>query len=330
MMRRAPILILLCVTAACGRNAPAPAAATPALPAASTGASAAQVDSIWAAAERAFRSGKWDDALFELERFVLEAQPGDSRLVQARFHIGESHFGKGDQLQAARELRKVSDETPSHPLAPDALLRVGDAYADLWRRPELDPSYGQTALITYQELVSRYPGTPAAARAQARIADLNDQFAAKQYKSAVYYFRLKAYDSAILYLRDLVATYPRAAAAPDALTKLIEAYRILGYAEDVRETCDYLRRFHPAAAGSEDARKNCPAAVATDSVTTPAAPAPANVPPALPAPGDSLRAPADSVPVTPVPADSVTVRPVPADSMPVAPAPADTAAPRGG
>ena len=291
MMRRCSILMLVCTAAACGQNAPPSASATPALPAVATGRTPAQVDSIWATAERAFRSGKWDDALTELDRFVLETQPGDPRLIQARFYMGESHFGKGDQLQAARELRRVSDETPSHPLAPDALLRVGDAYADLWRRPELDPSYGQTAQTTYQELVSRYPGTPAATQAQARIADLNDQFAVKQYKSAVYYFRLKAYDSAILYLRDLVATYPRAAAAPDALVKLIEAYRTLGYAEDVRETCDYLRRFHPAAAGREDARKSCPAAVATDSVAP--APAPADSIPPLPSP-----VPADSTPPT--------------------------------
>ena len=290
MMRGPTILILLCSAAACGQNAPPSASATPALPAVATGRTPAQVDSIWAASEQAFRHGKWDDALTEIERFVLEAQPGDSRLVQARFYIGEAHFGKGDQLQAARELRRVSDETPSHPLAPEALLRVGDAYADLWRRPELDPSYGQTALTTYQELVSRYPGTPAAARAQARIAELNDQFAVKQYKSAVYYFRLKAYDSAILYLRDLVATYPRAAAAPDALAKLAEAYRILGYAEDVRETCDYLRRFHPAAAGRDDVRNSCPAVVATDSI---APPPPADSTRTLPPP-----APADSVPPT--------------------------------
>ena len=134
---------------------------------------------------------------------------------------------------------------PNDPLAAEALLRVGDAYADLWRRPELDPSYGQTALATYQELLNRYPGTTAAKRAQARIDDLQEHFAYKEYKAALYYFRLKAYDSAILYLKDLVATYPRSAIAPDALIQLVQAYRTLGYKEDVQETCGYIRRFHP-------------------------------------------------------------------------------------
>ena len=122
---------------------------------------------------------------------------------------------------------------------------MGDVYAELWRRPELDPSYGQTALATYQELLNRYSGSPAAARAQTRIEDLQERFAYKEYRAALYYFKLQAYDSAILYLKDVVATSPRAAVAPDALLKLVEAYRRLGYQEDVRETCGYLRRFHP-------------------------------------------------------------------------------------
>ena len=113
--------------------------------------------------------------------------------------------------------------------------------------PELDPSYGQTALATYQELLNRYANTSAAARAQKRIDDLQERFAYKEYRAALYYLKLKAYDSAVLYLKDVVATYPRASIAPDALLKLVEAYRRLGYQEDVKETCGYLRRFHPRA-----------------------------------------------------------------------------------
>ena len=127
---------------------------------------------------------------------------------------------------------------------------MGDVYAELWRRPELDPTYGQTALATYQELLNRYPDSDAAKRAQLRITELNERFAYKTYKAAMFYFRLKAYDSAILYLKDLIATYPKAAVVPDALVKLVQAYKTLGYREDVQETCGYIRRFHPKAPGA--------------------------------------------------------------------------------
>jgi outer membrane protein assembly factor BamD len=243
----------LSLLAACGghrspQSAPAPVA--------DVAASPATIDSLWRRAEWAVHHGKWGDAEKLLNRAVLEFAPGDRRVAQAHFYLGEALFAQGRQLEAAREFRKASDETPNDPLAPEALLRLGDVYADLWRRPELDPTYGQTALSTYQELLNRYPGSGAGKRAELRIAELNERFAYKSYKAAVFYFRLKAYDSAILYLKDLVATYPRAAVVPDALIKLVQAYKALGYREDVQETCGYIQRFHPRA---PKVREVCPA-----------------------------------------------------------------------
>jgi outer membrane protein assembly factor BamD len=213
-------------------------------------ASSGQIDTLWAQARAAVRRGKWGDAVKHLDRLLLEFPPGDPRVPQAHMFVGEAQFAMGSHLQAAREFRKVSDDTPNDPLAPEALLRVGDVYADLWRRPELDPTYGQTALSTYQELLNRYPGSSAAQRAQLRINELNERFAAKAYKAAMYYYRLKAYDSAVLYLKDLVATYPKAVVVPEALVRLVQAYKALGYREDVQETCGYIRRYHPNAARS--------------------------------------------------------------------------------
>lgn len=240
---RIAALLALLVTSACGGGAPAAA------PVPVTGVSRAAVDSLWLRAMAEYRRGRWSKALTLFERLTLEVPSGDTLAIASRFRMAESHFGMRNQLEAAREFRKVSDETPTSSLAPLALLRAGDAYADLWTRPELDPTYGQTALATYQELLNRYPDSPVAARARQRIVRLEDRFAEKQFKSANYYFRLKAYDSAILYLKDIAATYPRATVTPAALLKLVAAYRALGYAEDLQETCAHLRRFHPTTPG---------------------------------------------------------------------------------
>ena len=247
--------VLLVGLGACGGAKTAPRATPTPVSRLSESATPGELDSLWAQAQAAVRRGKWSDALKHLDRVLLELPPGDSRTAQAHLFEGEAQWALGSQLQAAREFRKASDDTPNDPLAPEALLRVGDVYADLWRKPELDPSYGQTALATYQELLNRYPGGSAAKRAQARIDDLQERFAYKEYKAALYYMRLKAYDSAILYFKDVVATYPRSAVAPDALIRLVQAYRTLGYKEDVKETCGYIKRFHASAPG---AAKACP------------------------------------------------------------------------
>jgi outer membrane protein assembly factor BamD len=244
-MRRSFSLWTLLLLVGCGggrgggNSAPAPVSAT--------GASAATIDSLWHQAEQAVHHGKWGDAQKLLDRVNLEFSPGDPRVGRAHYYLGEALFAQNRQLEAAREFRRASDETPNDPIAPEALLRLGDVYADLWRRPELDPTYGQTALSTYQELMNRYPGSSAAKRGQLRIAELNERFATKEFKAGMFYYRLKAYDSAILYLKDVVATYPKAAIVPEALVKLVQAYKALGYREDVQETCGYIRRFHPRA-----------------------------------------------------------------------------------
>lgn len=242
-------LPLLLLSGACSSATGRGAVTTPA--GGSDALNTTQLDSLWSQANAAYRAGKWRKAIEEVERFNLEAPRDDARRVEAHYLLGEAHLAGHQRLEAAREFRRVSDETPTHKLAPEALLHVGDAYAELWRRPELDPTYGQTALSTYQELVNRYPDSDAATQAKARIDDLNDKFALKEYKAARYYLRFKAWDSAVIYLRDVLATYPRAQVAPQALVDLIATYRTLGYVEDAEQTCGYLRRFHPGAAGTD-------------------------------------------------------------------------------
>lgn len=230
--------------AACGKSAPNTAAAP-----LTTAVSQEDLLALWKRAGQQYAHGKWAKAATLYERVTLEVPPGDTLALMARFRLAECYFGQKSQLQAAREFRKVSDDAPTSRLAPEALLRAGDAYADLWRRPELDPTYGQTALATYQELLSRYPDAPAAARARLRISELEEMFARKDFKTATYYYRLKAYDSAILYLKDIAASYPRASVTPQVLLTLVHAYKKVNYAEDVAETCGYIRRYHPATPG---------------------------------------------------------------------------------
>lgn len=219
-----------------------------------------QLDSIWSRAMAVYADRKWSKAATLLERLQLELPTGDRRIILSRFYLAETRVGEHSNLQAVREFRRVSDEFPTDSMAPIALLRAGDSYALLWRRSELDPTYGQTAIATYQELIARYPASSAAKAAQEKVAALDDRFAIKTYYAALFYLKFKAYDSAILYLKDLLATWPRASVAPEALTKLIQTYQSLGYAEDVRETCGILRKRFPTASHVDT---TCPLTTAT-------------------------------------------------------------------
>ena len=243
------LAVFALATAACGPVVNSRGGVTQPAPVQLASASAAQVDSLWQRADDLFRHGKWGDAQTALERLNLEFAPGDPRIARSRFELAECYLQGKSHLQAVREFRRVSDDQPDDALAPEARLRAGDAYAELWRRPELDPTYAQTAIQTYRELQTRYPGTAAARRSVGRIRALQDLLAFKQYQSGMYYVKYKAYDSAIIYFKDLAATYPQAPITPTALLQLVDIYKLLGYQEDVNDTCGYLGRTAPTAPG---------------------------------------------------------------------------------
>ena len=196
-----------------------------------------------------FRRGHFARALVEFRRLQFELSPGDPLTAEARFYVAECSFQMGDLATAALAFQKVAEEFPNSEYAAIALLRDGDANRRLWRRPDVDATAGQTALATYQELLGRYPGTDAAARAQMRIRQLNEWFSEKSYKTGMFYLRRRAYDSAIIYFKEIVASYPDTRLVPDALLRLVDTYKAIGYAEERKETCANLRRYYPQASG---------------------------------------------------------------------------------
>ncbi len=200
---------------------------------------------LFDAAMRQFRAGNFTRAQAGFQALTFNLPSRDTLLVQVRFYMAECQFGNRDFVTAAREFRRTADDFPGSPLAPQALLRAGDAFAALWRRAELDPSNGQTALATYQELAGRYPDAPATRIASVRVRQLQEQFAQKDYQTAMFYFRRSAYESSILYLRQLIQQYPSTSVVPEAFVRLVRAYRAIGYGEEQQETCAHLRQYYP-------------------------------------------------------------------------------------
>ena len=210
--------------------------------------------SQYAEALRAFRAGHFRKSQELLNRMLFDLPARDTLMPKVRFHLGESFFGMSDYIQAAREFRRVADDFPQDALAPFGLLRSADSYAGLWRRSELDPTHGETAVAGYQELAGRYPDSEAARLATIRMHAIQEQFAHKDYQNGLFYFRRGAYDSAILYFRSLIATYPSSPLVPEAFVRLVQAYRAIGYAEEREETCTHLREHYGS---RQDVREVC-------------------------------------------------------------------------
>src|SRR2546430_17193451 len=72
----------------------------------------------------------------------------------------------------------------------------------------------------------------------------------------MFYFRRRAYDPGIIYFKDVIANYSESRWTVPALLRLVDSYRVIGYADERRETCAHLRRFYSTASGVSE---RCPA-----------------------------------------------------------------------
>ena len=204
---------------------------------------------------RAFRRGDFEQAQVLWRAAQFELSPTQAEMAEVRYYMAECDFQIGDLEAAGLEFQKVVEEFPKSEYAPLALLRAGDANLRAWRQPELDPTPGQTALAAYQEVVARYPGTSAADRAQVHLKQLTTWFARKDLEIGQFYYRRHAYDSAIMYFKEVIANHQGTPQVVEALFWLVESYGAIGYNDERRETCETLRQFYPNATGLD---QRCP------------------------------------------------------------------------
>lgn len=194
-----------------------------------------------------YRKGKYGDAAQAFERLTLDLPSRDTLLGRSHWYLGMSRREREEHLLAAQAFIRLSETVPDDTLADDALMMSGRSYKALWKRASLDPQYGLLAQTQFRLLIGVYPTSTLVDSAAAELKALDEQFAAKDYETGMHYVRRKAYDSAILYFKDVVKNFPESDKARQAMLRMVEVYRlpVLNYQTDANEVCDALRAAYP-------------------------------------------------------------------------------------
>jgi outer membrane protein assembly factor BamD len=217
-------------------------------------------DKLYQVAMAEYKAGRFDNAAKAFEKLTLDLPARDPRLPLAFYYLAQSQEKNGENLLGAGTYNRLIDAFPQDTLVDDALFLSGQAYEREWRHPELDATYGRSAITAYESLLASYPDSPFAKRAQDRLTRLDEWLAEKDYNTAYLYLKRKAYDSAILYLKDVIRQHPNAKKTRDAHLRLLEAYRAIKYTEDARDLCDAMRKAYPT---DRDVREACGPAPST-------------------------------------------------------------------
>jgi outer membrane protein assembly factor BamD len=202
-------------------------------------------ESLFQAAREQYQRRKWDNAVAAFEKLTLDLPARDTLLPLAQFYLAQSHAHRREFLLAAQAFNRLSESFATDTLADNAKYEAAHSYQRLWRKPELDPQYGELAIATYQELLALYPDSELKDEAEREITRLNEMFATKDYETGLHYFRRKAWDSAIIYFKDVVRLYPQTQRARDAYLRLAQAYDIIRWREDKTEVCTALHDRYP-------------------------------------------------------------------------------------
>lgn len=202
---------------------------------------------LYAAGMAKYKKGKFADAATAFERLTLDLPARDTLLPLAHWYLGQARLKRSERLLAAQAFIRLSETVPDDTLADDALLMSGRAYKGMWPNSTLDPQYGLLAQTQFRLLIGVYPTSKLVDTATAALRRLDEQFASKDYETGMHYKRRKAYDSAILYFKDVVKNFPESEKARQAMLRMVEIYRlpVLDYKEDAAEVCDALRAAYP-------------------------------------------------------------------------------------
>jgi outer membrane protein assembly factor BamD len=209
---------------------------------------------LYSASYSEYQHHHWDNAIAGFEKLTTDLPARDTLLPWSYWYLASAHSHQDENLLAAQSYSRLVETFPDDSLADDAALESARAYRKLWRKPELDPTYGETAVASYNTLIGLYPTSPLIPQAQKEIADLENWFSIKDYDAGMYYFRRKAYDSGILYFKDALTKYPNAPNSKQSALRLVESFKSIKYRDDAIELCTQLRQRYP---NDREVSKSC-------------------------------------------------------------------------
>jgi outer membrane protein assembly factor BamD len=202
-------------------------------------------ETLYRSAIEEFQRGRWDNAIAAFEKLTTDLPARDTLLPRSHWYLARAHQQKREWVLAGASFTRLVESFPDDTLADDAALEAARSYRKLWRKPTLDPTYGESAEATYNTLLGLYPTSPLVPQAKKELAELEEMFAQKDYLSGMYYLRRNAHDSAIIYFKDVLGKHPDTPTARLAQLRLVDAYKAIRYKEDAADQCAALQRNFP-------------------------------------------------------------------------------------
>jgi outer membrane protein assembly factor BamD len=191
-------------------------------------------DDLFTLSKDAFDNKKYGKAIEGFKRLVFE-YPGSELIDDAQFYLGESYFYSNNYEDAAVEYKFLMQGFPESPFLDDANYKLGVTYFRASPAYYLDQRRTQEALRVIERFMTRFPESELYDDAQAVKDECLSKLSRKELENGKLYYKLGHYESAGLYLLDLVENYPTSSYIDESRYVLALCYVKLGRKEEARE-----------------------------------------------------------------------------------------------
>ncbi len=212
---------------------------------------------------------QYDKAIASFSK-VRENFPFDPIALVAQIKQADAHFEKKAYSLAAAIYEDFVNSYPEDENAAYALRRLAECYEKL--SPDIDREQANTykAIERFTFLKNRYPQSPYAKDADARVLSLTRKLAARELYVGEFYYIWAKYNASVLRLEYFLEKYPDALGRDKALYYLTQDYKALHNPEKAQAYLDRLKREYPKSmyAGQKRKERNIFRLLGVSAITT--------------------------------------------------------------
>ena len=142
---------------------------------------------------------------------------GAANVDEAVYLLGLCHLKMKDFASAQGDFERMMRDYPESDSSPSAAFRQGEALWGQARGPDFDQEFTLRALDQWMAFRRDHPDHWLAPEATKRIGEARMRLATKLYRTADLYVKLKEYDAARGYFRDVMTEYSETSLYGDAM-----------------------------------------------------------------------------------------------------------------
>lgn len=191
-----------------------------------------------------YDKGDYYAAIRGFEDFLLR-DPLNPLADSAKLMLAEAYLLSDQDLLAANEFQQLATTRPNSPLADDA--QFGACRAEWAISPSVGRDQESTArtMETCRELIEYFPRSKWVPAADSILGLARAKMAEAEYEVGYWYFKRKFYESANIYLQEVLEAYPGAPVEPAVLATLYKSLREVGFEREAGEALEKLLQEYP-------------------------------------------------------------------------------------